>query len=52
MVLCHPGMIFDGIPCERAEDEAFWTTMITACLISSEKVRAFLVCSWPLNARG
>lgn len=34
----HPGMIFDGIPCERAEDEAFWTTMVTACLISSEKV--------------
>jgi len=30
-------MIFDGIPCERAEDEAFWTTMVTACLISSEK---------------
>ena len=38
----HQGMIFDGIPCERAEDEAFWTTMVTACLISSEKVGAQL----------
>ncbi|CAE7218509.1 SRT2, partial [Symbiodinium microadriaticum] len=38
-------MTFDGIPAERAEDEAFWTTMaawltllsVTACLISSER---------------
>ncbi|CAJ1434089.1 unnamed protein product, partial [Effrenium voratum] len=30
-------LVFEGIPCDRAEDEAFWTTMVTACLISSER---------------